>query len=111
MTLFQAAALVAFFGALLISKLVAMGKRDTSLKALQQEDLIVQDGQLKINIRRSKADPLGKGRQLILGQCSIKHICPIQAVQEFMEIRGPNAGYFFQYRGVTTYKISILETY
>ena len=96
--LFHAAVLVAFWGAMWISELVALGKGDTSRKALQLEDVVVQEGQVKIRIWRSKTDQQSKGRHVILGQCSLCNICPVKAVREFMIIRGPEGGYFFQHR-------------
>ena len=54
--LFKAAAMVAFFGALRVNELVASGKADTSGMALQLRDVLVQEGQLRIRIRRSKVD-------------------------------------------------------
>ena len=96
--LFHAAALVAFFGAMRISELVALGKRDMSRRALQLDDIIIHNGQLRIRIRRSKTDQQGRGRQVILGQCSLVKICPVKAVIEFLRLRGVKNGYFFQHR-------------
>ena len=70
MVLFKATPLMAFFGALRISKVVASGKNDKSRLALQWQDVMVEDGRVQIFIRRSKADQLGKGAQLTLAQCS-----------------------------------------
>ena len=95
--LFKAAALIAFFGALRVSELVAMGKADASRQALQQGDVIIHDNCLKITIRLSKADQKGKDRLLTLGQCSLKQICPVAAVQAFMELRGQGPSYFLQH--------------
>nr|XP_020646057.1 uncharacterized protein LOC110077393 [Pogona vitticeps] len=95
--LLQAAALIAFFGAMRISELVALGKGDVSRKALQFEDVIVQEDQVIIRIRRSKADQLGRGSQLMMGRCSRESICPVKAVKEFVGFRGAEKGYFFQH--------------
>ncbi|XP_078242407.1 integrase/recombinase xerD homolog isoform X1 [Pogona vitticeps] len=95
--LFKAATLVAFFGALRVSELVAMGRADTSCMALQLKDVLLQDGLLRIMVRRSKVDQSGKGKQLVLGKCSIRSICPVKAVQEFLEIRGQLPGYLFSH--------------
>ncbi|XP_078243486.1 integrase/recombinase xerD homolog [Pogona vitticeps] len=95
--LFHAAALLAFFGAMRISELVASGKGDVSKKALQMEDVAVEEGQVRIRLRRSKTDQRGLGRMIILGQCSIRKICPVKALREFMMFRGITSGYFFQH--------------
>ena len=58
-----------------------MARADTSRMALQQRDVMVQDSQLRIRIRRPKVDQTGKGKQLVLGECSIRHICLVKATQ------------------------------
>ncbi|XP_078240223.1 integrase/recombinase xerD homolog [Pogona vitticeps] len=95
--LIRAAALLAFFGAMRISELVASGKRDISKKALQMDDVIAEEGQVRIRLRRSKTDQHGQGRMIILGQCSIMKICPVKALREFINFRGSDSGYFFQH--------------
>ena len=95
--LFQAAALVAFFGAMRISELVALGKGDVSRKALQYEDVMVMGDQIIIRIRSSKADQVGRGSQVRMGRCSRESLCPVKAVKEFMSFRGAGDGYFFQH--------------
>ena len=99
--MFHAAALMAFFGAMRISGLVALGKGDVSRKALQMEDVTVWDGQVRIRLKRSKTDQHGNGSMIILGQCSMVNICPVKAVSEFVRLRGPDSGYFFQHRDGT----------
>ena len=96
-SLFHAASLIAFFGALRISELVAQGKADKVRAALQWGDVKVQGARVELLIRRSKADQRGKGRQLVLGLCSNKSICPVRAVNTYLEYRGSEPGYFFQH--------------
>ena len=100
-SLFRAAALMAFFGALRISELVALGKRDVSRRAVQLEDVTVQDGQVRIRLRSSKTDQYGNGCMVVLGRCSIVKICPVRAVGDFWVLRGADKGYFFQHRDGT----------
>uniref|UniRef100_A0ABM5GIN9 Uncharacterized protein isoform X1 n=1 Tax=Pogona vitticeps TaxID=103695 RepID=A0ABM5GIN9_9SAUR len=100
-SLFRAAALMAFFGALRISELVALGKRDVSRRALQLDDVTVRDGQVRIRLRSSKTDQHGNGCMVILGRCSIVKICPVRAVGDFGVLRGDDKGYFFQHRDGT----------
>ena len=57
----------------------------------------MQDDHLKIYIGRSKADQIGKGKQLVFGRCCIKGICPVEATQVYLEFRGKAAGYFFEH--------------
>uniref|UniRef100_A0ABM5GDC1 Integrase/recombinase xerD homolog n=1 Tax=Pogona vitticeps TaxID=103695 RepID=A0ABM5GDC1_9SAUR len=95
--LFHAAALVAFFGAMRISELVALGKGDVSRNALQFDDVMVQGEQVVVRIRSSKADQTGRGCHLRMGRCSRESICPVKAVKEFISFRGTGQGYFFQH--------------
>ena len=57
----------------------------------------VRGGTVELVIRRSKADQMGKGRQLTLGKCSAKSICPVRATKAYLEYRGSEPGYFFQH--------------
>lgn len=95
--LFQVASLIAFFGALRVSELVATGKEDKSGLALQQRDVLLGDNRLELFIRRSKTDQVGKGKRLVLGQCSIVSICPVRAARVYMEKRGQDEGYFLRH--------------
>uniref|UniRef100_A0ABM5GIP4 Uncharacterized protein isoform X2 n=1 Tax=Pogona vitticeps TaxID=103695 RepID=A0ABM5GIP4_9SAUR len=97
-SLFRAAALLAFFGAMRISELVALGKKDVSRKALQLDDVTVWDDQVKVRLRSSKTDQYGFGCMVILGQCSLVSICPVRAIREFGILRGTEKGYFFQHK-------------
>ena len=96
--LFHAAAVIAFFGAMRISELVALSKTDVSGRALQWGDVSLQKGRVICCIRRSKTDQLGKGRQVALGTCSVRKICPVRAIGRFMHFRGSEKGYFFRHR-------------
>uniref|UniRef100_A0ABM5EUS7 Integrase/recombinase xerD homolog n=1 Tax=Pogona vitticeps TaxID=103695 RepID=A0ABM5EUS7_9SAUR len=97
-SLFRAAALLAFFGAMRISELVALGRNDVSRRALQLEDVAVWDGQVRVRLRSSKTDQYGKGNMVILGQCTLENICPVRAMKEFGIRRGTDRGYFFQHK-------------
>ena len=95
--LFKVASLIAFFGAFRVSELVAAGKEDRSGLALQQRDVLLGDNGLELFIRRSKTDQAGKGKCLVLGQCSIGGICPVRAARAYMEMRGQKEGYFLRH--------------
>ncbi|XP_078240222.1 integrase/recombinase xerD homolog [Pogona vitticeps] len=95
--LFRAASLVAFFGAMRISELVALSKSDDSRSALQRADVRIQNDQIILRIRRSKTDQQGRGGQVRLGRCSIEKLCPVRAVIQFVQVRGNTGGYFFQH--------------
>ncbi|XP_067320361.1 integrase/recombinase xerD homolog [Anolis sagrei] len=93
--LFHSAALIAFFGALRVSELVATGKTDGSLKALLLSDVKLTQQGLQIFIRSSKTDQRGRGTEVSLAHCEDGDICPVRAVTEFMSARGVTPGYFF----------------
>ena len=59
------------------------GKEDKSKLALQWKDVTVLDNRLELFIRRSKVDQMGKGKRLVLGQCSIEEICPVGAAKVY----------------------------
>lgn len=93
--LFHAAALIAFFGALRVSELVASSKRDTSDRALHLDDVILGTNTILIKIRRSKTDQAGQGKQVQLHGCDDPKLCPIKALASFLEVRGQEAGFLF----------------
>ena len=97
-SLFRATFLVAFFGALWVSEVVAASKADKLQVALQKEDIQVVDSKIYIHIRPSKMDQRAQGMDIVLGQCSIAEICPAQAVVAYLQLRGEHSGYFICHR-------------
>ena len=95
--LFRVASLLAFFGALRVSELVAAGKEDKSRVALQLRDVFLGEDSLEVFIRRSKTDQVGKGRRLVLRRCSVENLCPVRAAKVYMEQRGLEEGYFLMH--------------
>lgn len=93
--LFHAASLIAFFGALRISKLVASSKSDLSGKAFDRDDVSVSSDQVHILIRSSKTDQSGKGRSLVLNTCDIAELCPVKALTQFLSVRKTGKGVLF----------------
>lgn len=93
--LFHSAALVAFFGALRISELIARSKSDSTRKALQRGDVAFTEGTVSIRIRGSKTDQKQKGATIQLGRCSDSELCPVTALGRYLELRGTEPGFLF----------------
>ena len=70
-----------FAGSVIISKSDYMGKNDKSSLALQWQDIKAKEGKVQILLWGSKADQLGKGSQITLGQWSISSICLVKISQ------------------------------
>lgn len=82
--LFQACFCLAFFAALRVGELVPPSRvRPGGLRA---DDVILANGALRIRIRRSKTDVLGRGVWVPL-QSVGGLACPIRVVSAFLEIR------------------------
>lgn len=70
--------------ALRVSELVSHSK--TSKFGLQFTDVSISDEVVKIFIRHSKTDQLGKGRWVSLHAFSGSHICPIKLLASYLFI-------------------------
>ena len=75
---------------------MAMSQKDQSLSSSQRKDIMVGDEQLIIHLWRSKTDQSGKGKLIVLGQCSIKEICSFAAVWDYLHFRGEEDGGFLR---------------
>lgn len=95
MALFHAAALVAFFGALRVSELVAGSRSDRPGTALQLGDVSMWEERISLVIRRSKTDQKGKGALVTLESCAAAELCPVSAMREFLGFRGTVPGWLF----------------
>jgi len=52
---------------------------------------------LKVHLKRSKSDQLGKGVDVYIGKTS-GSLCPVTAILQYMVIRGSKEGIFFQFQ-------------
>lgn len=77
-----------------MSELVSASKKDTSGCALQMRDAEVFEDRI-LYLRRSKTDQLGKGKVVTLMHCWLMDVCPVQALKEYLEQRGPLKGSLF----------------
>lgn len=84
--LFRTVFIAAFFAALRINEVVAPNNKSKS--PLKFSDVIVSEDSLRIFIRRSKTDQMGKGSWLSLYPLN-SHICPIFNFREYLSLR-PN---------------------
>ncbi|KAJ7338448.1 hypothetical protein JRQ81_012280 [Phrynocephalus forsythii] len=67
LALFRATSAVVFFTALRVGELVASGKGDKSGTVLQVSDVTIMSNNLKLWIRKSKMDQVGRGEDVVLG--------------------------------------------
>lgn len=74
--LFHIASLLAFLGALRVSKLVASSCNDRSKHALDEGDIQLSEAGVSIRIRQSNMDQLHRGTTLQLGPCIDGGLCP-----------------------------------
>lgn len=106
-TLFHAAALVAFFGALRVSELMACSRTDGSGWALKVTDVQLRPGSVQLVIRHSKTDQKGKGAVISLGSCQDPSLCLVLAVWQYLALRSSSGGSLFVHQDGTPppYKI------
>lgn len=83
------------FGAFHVSELVAAGKSHISRTALQWTDVILVTDELHIHLRRSKQ---GLGKEVILGTCAVRALCPVEAMRPYLMVRGEGKDYLFQHQ-------------
>ena len=74
------------------------GFRRSELGALQLENLANHDGNVVIHLRHAKNDPEGAGRSVVLARSERKEICPVTALENWIEGAGLKSGAL--YRGV-----------
>lgn len=75
-------------GRLRVSERVKVSRTDSSWKALRLADLVLSSNTGVITIWSSKTDHLGKGACIELETCSDVKLCPVQALQEYLSLRG-----------------------
>lgn len=75
--LFKAFFSVSFFGAFRVSELFF----------IQVNDIILSDSLLRIFIRKSKTDQLGKGIWITLYACSSSPVCPVWLMKAYCSVR------------------------
>lgn len=91
--LFRTAFVLAFFGALRLGEFTAPNKSSPSI--LVFSDISVVDDSVRIFIRQSKMDRLGKGCWLTLHKAPFETICPVFRVSQYLSARPPVLGSFF----------------
>ncbi|XP_053144071.1 uncharacterized protein LOC128347973 isoform X1 [Hemicordylus capensis] len=99
--LLRASCLVAFFGALRISELVASSRSDTSARALQWGDARVERDKVELRLRRAKTDQKGKGATITLAEGTDEGLCPVRAMRDYMAVRGEGEGQLFRHADAT----------
>lgn len=95
-TLFQTAFCLAFFAALRVSELVPANS--VVFSGLRFQDVLISGTGIRMFIRRSKTDQLGKGRWIQLNQCKDPIICPAIVVSTYLSVRPDLSGNFLIHR-------------
>lgn len=94
----RAALVLGFYGGFRRSELLALDVRDV------QE---VPEG-LKVWIRKSKTDQVGRGRMVGLPYQSVISVCPVRALREWLEVGGVTDGPIF--RTISRDGLEVLDT-
>lgn len=95
--LFTAAFLLAFFGAFRIGELVSPSK--TTPGGLMYQEMSWGDEGLKLWLRHSKTDQLGRGRRVEVYPIVGSQLCPVTAVGEFLKVRPAVMGPLLLHKG------------
>eukprot|EP00079_Xenopus_tropicalis_P019702 XP_012809685.1 PREDICTED: uncharacterized protein LOC105945641 [Xenopus tropicalis] len=83
--LFRAAFALAFFGAFRVGEIVSKSK--ASLGGLLARDVRVSDGEVRVRLRQSKTDTLGKGKDIVLFKVDGGMACPVGCMLQFLKVR------------------------
>lgn len=92
--LFQAAFSMAFFGFFRVGEITGPNCKASVLHKLVsiQDVQCISDGVLKVKLRFSKTDQLGKGVIIMLAKQSDPILCPVRAIQSYLSMRPPSLG-------------------
>lgn len=73
----------------------ASALRRGNLAALDLEDLTFTEEGVRVAVRREKQDRKGRGRTLAICYAKNPRVCPVRALQKWLEVRGGAAGPVF----------------
>ena len=94
-SLFKCIFSLAFFGLFRIGELVCNNKRQPQIKVLHLKDIAFKEESMKVTVRYSKTDQTGKSSSTILKGNKESPLCPVQAMKEYITMRGLHAGPLF----------------
>lgn len=83
---------MALFAAVRISELVTLTKQKQG--GLKMEDLFINGTGIKICIRQSKTDQIGKGYWIVLNACRKLTVCSMALLKSYLEVRLDVKGHF-----------------
>ena len=97
-----AAATLCFFGFFRSGEITVPTENGFELsKHLAWGDIAIDNAEnpqsLKVHLRKSKSDQLGRGVDVYIGKTSCP-LCPVVATMQYMAVRGPAQGPFFQFQ-------------
>lgn len=92
--LFKAAFCLAYFGLFRVGELVHTDQRQAGY-AVQLADINVNSNALSVRIRRSKNNQSGKPIFLQLSSFKDDSVCPVDAINQFLQMRSSSSGNLF----------------
>lgn len=108
--LFTSAFILAFHGMFRVGELTVDSKGN-ALHTVEIEDICVMNQVLKINIRSSKTDQMGKGTVLEISRVVPDRGCPVANLQEYLKVRPSIKGPLFCHfngKALTRYQFSAI---
>lgn len=93
--LFSAAFSLAFFGALRVGEVVLEQKRDGGSRGLLLQDVSMSQSDLRVHIRNSKTDQVGRGAVIRLSATGEKGPCPVKDLKRYLSLRPAGEGPLF----------------
>jgi integrase len=73
----------------------ASGWRRSEIAGLQREDLFLTSAELKMHLGASKTDQIGEGREIRIPCAARPFLCPIRALEAWLQVRGNWPGPLF----------------
>lgn len=94
-----AIACTAFFGFFRLGELLPESAVFNPAASVMWRDVAVDSRDrptmVRVHLKRSKCDQFGKGADIILGRTALP-LCPVSAMLDYIAVRGPTPGPFFQ---------------
>ena len=94
-SLFKAAFLVSFFGFLRVGEFTTSSKQSDISHVILFSDVLFIEGGMEITLRYSKTDQRGVSTPLYFQGSRNPLLCPVRAMSQFLQARGPSEGPLF----------------
>ena len=90
--MFKSAFCLAFFGLFRIGELVCANKETAHKAVLMINDIDFKQNSMRVVIRYSKTDQIGRTATIIIEGNTASTLCPVQATKEYIQSRCQYAG-------------------